>query len=102
MYKKLVLLLAVIAASPPVLAEGILSRYGADGSIIDRYSGRRPDSINIINFPNQNQGIVNGRTGEYYAPAAEGYVNTSDGRYYAPIGPNTVVDTRTGQVIIVQ
>lgn len=101
MNKKLVLFLAVVAASPPVLAEGILSRFGAEDGIITRYD-REQQPRQIIIMPKQNQGAVNGRTGEYYAPAAQGYVNTSDGRYYAPIGPNAVVDTRTGQVIIVQ
>jgi hypothetical protein len=46
----------------------------------------------------RDEGKVNPRTGEYYAPAGSGYVGR-DGIYYAPAGPSGVINTRTGEFI---
>jgi len=50
--------------------------------------------------PQEQQGAIDPRTGEYFAPTGDGgYVGTRNGHVMAPAGPDQVVDTRTGKFV---
>jgi hypothetical protein len=53
-------------------------------------------------LPGGDRGAENPQTGEFFAPRGKGFVSTKDGTFYAPAGPFGLVNTKTGEFLLVR